>query len=72
MGVSNGDKDCGGVDGDGSEGNSPSRQGARTETSVPQNWSSAALQKFHGWMPIDSGFSRRRHFIGGRAMSEGT
>jgi hypothetical protein len=27
---------------------------------------------FHGWMPIDLGFSRQRHFIGGRAMSEGT
>jgi hypothetical protein len=27
---------------------------------------------FRGWMPIDLGFSRRRHFIGERAMSEGT
>jgi hypothetical protein len=27
---------------------------------------------FHGWMPIDLGFSRQRHFIGGRAMLEGT
>jgi hypothetical protein len=35
MGVSNGDKDGGGVDEDGSGGNSPSRQGAETETSVP-------------------------------------
>jgi hypothetical protein len=26
---------------------------------------------FRGWMPILLGFSRRRHFIGGRAMSEG-
>ena len=37
MGVSNGDEDGGGVDEDGSGGNSPSRQGARTETSVPRN-----------------------------------
>jgi hypothetical protein len=34
------DGDDGGVDGDGSGGTSPSRQGAGTETSVPQNWSS--------------------------------
>src|SRR3954453_23534824 len=34
--VNNGDEDGGGVDGDGSGGNSPLRQGARTETSVPQ------------------------------------
>ena len=36
MGVSNGDEDGGGVDGDGSGGNSPSRQGAGTEISVPR------------------------------------
>ena len=48
MGVSNGDEDGGGVDGDGSGGNSPSRQGAGTETSVPRNLSSTAaeLQNF--------------------------
>ena len=40
MGVSNGNEDGSGVNGDGSAGNSPSRQGAETETSVPQNWSS--------------------------------
>jgi hypothetical protein len=45
------DGDGGGVDGvngDGPEGNSPSRQGAGTETSVPRNWSSmaAALRNF--------------------------
>ena len=34
VGVSNGDGDGGGVDGDGSECNSLSRQGAGTETSV--------------------------------------
>jgi hypothetical protein len=51
MGVSNGDEDGGGVDGDGSGGNSPSRQGAETETSIPRNWSSmaAALRTF-SWM----------------------
>lgn len=48
MGVSNGDEDGGGVDGDGSGGTSPSRQGAGTETSVPRNLSAmaAALQMF--------------------------
>ena len=37
IGVSNGDEDGGGVDGDPSGGTSPSRQGAGTETSVPRN-----------------------------------
>ena len=36
MGDSNGDEDGGGVDGDGSEGNSPSQQGARTELLSPE------------------------------------
>ena len=36
IGVSNGDGDGGGVDGDGSGANSPSRQGAETETFVPR------------------------------------
>ena len=36
MGGSNGDDGGGGVDGDGSGGNSPSRQGAKIETSVPR------------------------------------
>jgi hypothetical protein len=55
MGVSNGDEDGGGVDGDGSGGNSLSRQSAGTETSVPQNLSSmaAALQNFL-WMDANS------------------
>jgi hypothetical protein len=55
MGVSNGDEDSGGVDADGSGGNSPSRQGAGTETLVPQNWSSmaAALWNF-SWIDADS------------------
>jgi hypothetical protein len=48
MGDSNDDGDGGGVDGDGFEGNSPYWQGARTETSIPRNWSlmAAALQNF--------------------------
>jgi hypothetical protein len=35
MGVSNSDEDGGGVDGDGSGGNSPSQQGAGIETFCP-------------------------------------
>jgi hypothetical protein len=51
MGDSNGDGDGGGVDGDSSRGNSPSRQGAGTETYVPQNWSSmAAALRNISWM----------------------
>jgi hypothetical protein len=55
MGDSNGDEDGGGVNGDGSGVNSPSRQGAGTETYVSQNWSSmvAALQNF-SWKEADS------------------
>jgi hypothetical protein len=60
MGDNNVDGDGGEVDGDGGEvdgdgkdgsgGNSPSWQGAKTETSVPKNWSStmAALRNFLG------------------------
>jgi hypothetical protein len=60
MGDSNADGDGGevdgdsgggnGVDGDGSGGTSPSWQGARTETSIPQNYSSTAavLRNFTG------------------------
>ena len=53
MGVSSGDEDGGGVDGDDSGGNSPSRQRAGTETSVPRNLSSmaAALRNSSGnWL----------------------
>jgi hypothetical protein len=55
MGVSNDDEDGGGVNGDGSGGNSPSRQGAEIETSAPQNWSSmaVALRNF-SWKDADS------------------
>jgi hypothetical protein len=54
MGVSNGDEDDGGVDGDGSGGNSPSWQGAGTETSVARNWSSMAAVLWNfSWMDAD-------------------
>ena len=60
MGVSNGDEDGGGVDGDGSGGNSPSRQGAGTETSVPRNlFSVAAELRNFSWMEADSSLSFR-------------
>jgi hypothetical protein len=54
MGVNNGDEDGSGFDGDGSEGNSLSQLGARTETSVPQNWSSMAAVLWNfSWMGAD-------------------
>jgi hypothetical protein len=54
MGDINVDGYSGGVDEDGSRGNSSSRQGARTETSVSRNWSStvAALRNF-SWMETE-------------------
>jgi hypothetical protein len=54
MGDSNNDEDGGGVDGDGSGGNSPSWQGAKIETSVPRTSSSmaAALRNFL-WIGAD-------------------
>jgi hypothetical protein len=54
MGVSNSDEDGGGVDGDGSGGNSPSWQGAGTEIFVPQNLSSMAMAATELFM--DRGF----------------
>jgi hypothetical protein len=74
MGDSNVDGDGGRVDGDGSGGNSPSRQGTRPETPVPRTSSSmaAALRNFL-WIILGSlGFSCQRLYIGGGAMSEGT
>ena len=54
MGVSNDDEDGGGVDGDGSGGNSPSRQGAGIEISVPRNLSSMAAElRNFSWMEAD-------------------
>ena len=60
MGVSNSDEDGGGVDGDGSGGNSPSRQGAETETSVPETWFrvDGRVGTFRGFLLIDLGFLR--------------
>jgi hypothetical protein len=72
MGVSNGVEDGGGVDGDGFGGNSPSRQGAETASpEIGLRWW-RCYGNFRGWMPIILGFSRRKEFIGGRAMSKGT
>jgi hypothetical protein len=42
------------TDGDGSRGTSPSQQGARTETSVPQNSSAAAAELWNSfWKFVD-------------------
>jgi hypothetical protein len=72
--MSNNDKDGGGVDGDGSGGNSPSRQGAGTETSVPRKWSSMAVAMWNfSWMDANSvrvfvseAIYRRKGEVGGR------
>ena len=74
MGVSNGNEDGSGVDGDGSGGNSPSRQGAGTETSVPRILSAMAAElRNFSWMEADSsrvfasgGIYRRKGEVGGR------
>ena len=74
MGVSTGDEYGGGVDGDGSGGNSPSRQGAGTEISAPQNLSSMAAElRNFSWMEADSfrvftsgAIYRRKGDVGGR------
>jgi hypothetical protein len=60
------------TDGDGSGGTSPSRQGAGTETSIPQNLSStaAALRNYSGKNAIVLGFSVPRLLIGEKAASE--
>jgi hypothetical protein len=71
MGVSNGDEDGGGVDGDGSGGNSPSWKDAGTETSVPRN-SSLMVAALWNFLWMDTG--RFRVFAseaGTRAMLEG-
>ena len=59
------DGDGSGVDGDGSGGTSPSRQGARTETSVPRTWlrDGGGYESFSGKLPGVLGFSRPRLFI---------
>ena len=73
MGVSSGDEDGGGVDGDDSGGNSPSRRRAGTETSVPRNLSSmAAALRNSSWnmtcffrVYASGGINRRRGNVGG-------
>jgi hypothetical protein len=61
------------TDGHGSGGTSPSRQGAGTETSVPQNLSStaAALRNCSGKTLIVLGFSVPRLYIGEGVASGG-
>ena len=74
MGVRNDDEDGGGVDGDGSGGNSPSWQGAGTEISVPRNLSSMAAElRNFSWMEAWcfrafalGGIYRREGDVGGR------
>ena len=56
MGVSSGDDVGGGVDGDGSGGNSPSRQGAETETSIPR------IRVFGGGGALELFWGNRRLF----------
>ena len=73
MGVSSGDEDGGGVDGDDSGGNSPARQRAGTETSVPRNlMSMAAALRNSSWnmascfrVFASEGINRRRGGVGG-------
>ena len=73
MGVSSGDEDGGGVDGDDSGVNSLSRQRAGTETSVPRNLSSmAAALRNSSWnmawffrVFASEGINRRRGNVGG-------
>ena len=74
MGVSNGDEDGGGVDGDGSGGNSPSQQGARTETSVPRTrvCDDSRDGTFRGYLLRCLGFSRGGEYMGKEAESEAT
>ena len=73
MGISNGDEDGGGVDGDGSGGNSPSRQGAKTELVSPEIrrrwWRRGGT--FRGSRLMILGFMLWRDVIGGRATSRG-
>ena len=78
MGDSDGDEDGGGVDGDDSGGNSPSRQGAGTETSVPRigvsrwrrrPWSLSGVSSIRVEVLGHEGLNRRRGGVG-RALVE--
>ena len=72
MGVSNGDGDGGEVDGDDSEGNSPSRQGASTETSVPRTrvCDDGRDGTLRGFLLGYLGFFRDGDYMGEEAESE--
>ena len=74
MGVSNGDEDGGGVDGDGSGSNSLSRQGAETETSIPQIRvdDGGGSRAFHGFLSILLGYTPRGLFMVLRVAPEGS
>jgi hypothetical protein len=75
MGVSNGDEDGGGVEGDGSGGNSASQQGAKRDTSVPRNLSSMAVALLNFlWIEascsrvfVSVAIYRRKGEVGGRS-----
>ena len=74
MGGSNGDEDGGGVDGDGSGGNSLSRQGAETETFVPRIrvfWWRRSYGTLLEKSSILLGFAPRRQYIVQRASRGG-
>jgi hypothetical protein len=62
------------TDGDGSGGTSPCRQGAETETSVPQNSSAVAAELWNSFWKIANslGFSVPRLYIGKEASSGGS
>jgi hypothetical protein len=61
------------TDGDGSGGTSPSRQGAETETSIPQihRWRWRSYGTLSGILPTPLGFSVPRLYIGEGAASGG-
>ena len=73
MGVSSGDEDGGGVDGDDSGGNSPSRRRAGTEILSPETClrDGGGYGTLRGISSIDVGFSRREEYIGERAARGG-
>ena len=72
MGVSNGDEDGGGVDGDDSGGTSPSWQGAGIETSVPRTrvFYDGRDGTFRGFLLPCLGFSCGGEYMGEEVESE--
>ena len=71
MGISNGDEDGGGVDGDGSGGNSPSRQVPEQRLLSPESRLRRRRRygTFRGFLLSSLGFSRDGEYMGGRARS---